>query len=635
MHLDVDGGHCLQDLHRPCRFCKGLGHSYSVDAVWSRRAWSVCLVMAMLITRIDDCTSIVAGNQAVLSICSPHARMPTANSSSSRSGGPWISSIIYESVPACKQPSSFRSIITTVNTHVLPPLLPPIPSPLLMSSGSILPVPLPPRTPSPLSDDTSFHHKRVDGLGIDNSHDPPPSIRTDYDYDIHAGISESPEKTPRFSRTADSMLFPTSTTSSMIPGGLSPQNGPYSPTTPQTASTDGGFHSADPGAGGGFNFVPQQYVAGRTITSKSSNDAIGRRKGHKYRHSSIHASAMEFIIQAPLAHRTPLAVPASLPIPTRKEAWRAMTSNQTARLSWCLCHFLVSAYVQFSGSGSLSMTALSRLLLFDAAGATVCVAVDVMGNFEVWKRSSIKHPFGLERIDVLAGFGMAVFIAFMGLDIISHGIQHSLENLGSHVPHTAHAHSRVTTSSVNAASFLAIGSTLVSALLLQNHARIGRAMRFEMIAGWGRILENPSHFLTLSCSLLVLVLPFLSQQTYKVVDFVFSIFIALLMITFGVRLGTSLSNMLLMSYTSPNNSVHNLMTEIEQSLGPSSVQEARFWQVHYGLCMANVKLRCQGAMGGEEVVSVRDRVVKMVKSRLGDGKAVRWDVNVQVAVGRD
>ena len=79
------------------------------------------------------------------------------------------------------------------------------------------------------------------------------------------------------------------------------------------------------------------------------------------------------------------------------------------------------------------MTALSRLLLFDAAGATVCVVVDVMGNFEVWKRSSIKHPFGLERADVLAGFGMAVFIAFMGLDVISHGVQHSLENVGSHV----------------------------------------------------------------------------------------------------------------------------------------------------------------------------------------------------------
>ena len=41
------------------------------------------------------------------------------------------------------------------------------------------------------------------------------------------------------------------------------------------------------------------------------------------------------------------------------------------------------------------MTALSHLILFDALGATLCVAVDVLGNFEVWKRPSIRHPFGL------------------------------------------------------------------------------------------------------------------------------------------------------------------------------------------------------------------------------------------------
>ena len=55
---------------------------------------------------------------------------------------------------------------------------------------------------------------------------------------------------------------------------------------------------------------------------------------------------------------------------------------------------MVAAYVQWSAHGSLSMTALSRLLFFDAAGAVACVVVDMMGNFEVWKRSSLKHPFG-------------------------------------------------------------------------------------------------------------------------------------------------------------------------------------------------------------------------------------------------
>lgn len=116
---------------------------------------------------------------------------------------------------------------------------------------------------------------------------------------------------------------------------------------------------------------------------------MGKRRGHKYKHSSI--SHQIFLEPPP---RAPLQLPASLPMPTRKEVYRSMTNEQRSRLVWCLCHFLVAAYVQWSAHESFAMIALSRLLLFDATGAVACTIVDMMGNFEVWKRSSIKHPFG-------------------------------------------------------------------------------------------------------------------------------------------------------------------------------------------------------------------------------------------------
>ncbi|KAK5169457.1 cation diffusion zinc membrane transporter Zrg17 [Saxophila tyrrhenica] len=500
---------------------------------------------------------------------------------------------------------------------------------------STLPLPRPPGTPPPTDDNVDGRPK---GLGLDG-----PTITTDYDYDIQKGITDSPSKEPDSGRTYDSgssMLSPTHSTFS----GLSPNPGFYTPITPQTASTDGGFPqhaSLEPSAAGGqrnpFNFTTQQY---EHVVRKPSNEALGKRRGHKYRHSSIHASAMDSIIQAP-TQRTPLTVPSSLPIPTRKETWRSLTPHQTLRLAWCACHFLVSAFVQFSAAGSLSMTALSRLLLFDAAGATVCVVVDVMANFEVWQRSSIKHPFGLARADVLAGFGMAVFIAFMGLDILSHGIEHALENLGTHEPHTSHAHGRLPMFRVDVASLLSICATLTSALLLQNHKRIGKATNFTLIASWGRILGNPSHILTLSCSLILLILPLLSSDEshsyYTIFDTTFSFLIACLMLTLGLRLGTSLAAPLLMSYKPPASgkhkdvSVRDIVTEIEGESGVSGVEEAKFWQVHYGLCMANLKLRWRGGGGAEEMSKVRGRVVSLVRQRLGG----KWEVSLQMAVERD
>lgn len=506
--------------------------------------------------------------------------------------------------------------------------------------ASHLPIPLPPRTPTPPtpipeSDDTF-------GLGLIEERNLSPGLHSNYDTQYAYSPQASPERGPNTGRTDESMLSPPYSATFSTHGGLNAQR---SPITPLTANTDGGFPNIDTSAGAAtvtnpFNFTTQQYERNGSIGKAQSSELLGKRRGHKYRHSSIHASHMDSIFKSPQIQRTPLSVPASLPLPTRKEAWWSMTRHQTARLTWCACHFLVSAYIQYTGSGSLAMTALSRLLLFDAAGATVCVVVDVMSNFEVWKRSSIKHPFGLERADVLAGFGMAVFIAFMGLDVISHGVQHALENVGNHSSHHPHAHERVGAGHVDAASLLSIASTLVSAVLLKNHARIGRAMRFEIFRGWaGKILGNPSHFLTLSCSILLLVLPFLTPNLYTFFDRSLAFIIAVLMIALGARLATSLASMLLMSFTAGEKdaSLQAVIQAIAESdPAVSNVDEARFWQVHYGLCMANLKVRYRSSRQGygmtDDVTRIRQKVANVIKQRLG---GVKWDVSVQLSIERD
>jgi len=61
---------------------------------------------------------------------------------------------------------------------------------------------------------------------------------------------------------------------------------------------------------------------------------------------------------------------------------------------------LVAAYVLYSAEGSLALTALSHLIFFDAISATICVVVDVFCNYEVWKRSSIRHPFGYASLSI-------------------------------------------------------------------------------------------------------------------------------------------------------------------------------------------------------------------------------------------
>jgi divalent metal cation (Fe/Co/Zn/Cd) transporter len=371
---------------------------------------------------------------------------------------------------------------------------------------------------------------------------------------------------------------------------------------------------------GPFNF--NTTVMAKSPVVKSN---IGQRRGHKYKHSSI--SHQIFLEPPP---RAPLALPNSLPMPTLKECRSSMSKDQKTRFWWSVCHMFVAAYTLWTAHGSLAMTALSHLISFDSIGALLCVVVDVLGNFEVWKRSSIRHPFGLERAEVLAGFAMCVLLMFMGLDLISHNLQHFLEKAG-HEPHHSHSHERVSLGSVDITAVLAISSTLISAIGLKNHARIGKAMRFGYIESLPSVLSNPSHFLTLSCSTLLLLLPLVSIRIYGWLDKLLSGTIALSMCFLGVRLVKTLGSMLLMSYSGQG--VSDVIKDIEADPAVFGIDDARFWQVHYGLCMANMKLRVSGTE--DSLGRLREKISSLIRNRLGGGYGTggqKWEVSLQFTI---
>ncbi|KAM7193796.1 Cation efflux family domain containing protein [Rhypophila sp. PSN 637] len=416
-----------------------------------------------------------------------------------------------------------------------------------------------------------------------------------------------------------------------------------------------------------FNFQTQ-FMDAAPVKSN-----IGQRRGHRYKHSSISASHSFFQEPPP---RPPPVLPASLPIPTFKEAWASMQREQRFRLLWACCHAAVAVYVFFSAENSLAMTALSHLVFFDVGSAMVCVVVDVLGNFEVWRRSSIRHPFGLQRAEVLAGFAMSIFLVFGGFDLISHNLKHALETVGDHSPHHSHADAaRVSPGTVDMASLAAAASTLMSAYGLRNHTRIRRVMRVPLpylssiLPGAG-ILANPFHFLTLCFSFLMLLLPLVSVPYFVWLDRAICAAIAGCMFILGTRLAIAQGLMLLMSYSGEvgtsgvnsktskdkkdgpigskdNTTVSAVVREIEAEPQVARVEEAQFWQVHYGLAMANLKVclvrgsNTSGSTGGmighddSTISQLRSRLARVVQNRLGEGYGrggyLRWEVTVQMS----
>ncbi|KAI0541011.1 cation efflux family-domain-containing protein [Xylaria digitata] len=383
-----------------------------------------------------------------------------------------------------------------------------------------------------------------------------------------------------------------------------------------------------------FNFQTQ------VISTSPVKPNVGQRRGHKYKHSSI--SAQHQIFQEP-PPRPPLALPRDLPVPTLKETWKSMSRDQRHRLYWCICHVLVAIWLFLSAHGSPTMTALSHLVFFDVGSALICVAVEVLGNFEVWKRSSIRYPFGLERSEVLAGFAMSIFLIFGGFDLVSHNVKHVLEGHGDHGGHGSHDGPRVAMGSVDLVSLAAIVATLISAFGLRNHARISRAMRVSYLASLPSILSNPFHFLTLSVSALLVMLPLFSIHLHIMLDSVVCGLVALAMFGLGARLAIAQGLMLLMSYGGRSGStsgkykefgVSDVLREIETEPSIERVEEAQFWQVHYGLCMANLKVSVAKGCDDATLSRLRLRISNLIQNRLGEGYgrggSLKWEVSLQM-----
>lgn len=395
---------------------------------------------------------------------------------------------------------------------------------------------------------------------------------------------------PSFSNNPSRSSSPVLSVNPTIPRSISPS--PYQP----------------------FNF---QSVTVKDGGPSSRSSRPNQRRGHKYKHSSV---SMNFFKEDV---RAPLTIPASLPIPNMSECKQSMSREQTIRMIWGIFHLFVAFLIYTTESPFSAISALAHLLFYDAMGALLCAVVDILGNFDVWKRSSIHLPFGLERAEVLAGFALSISLIFMGGDIMSHSIQDIIQTFYSgHEGHDHAHHHHVSDSAPHWGKILsrvslAIIATIISAVGLDNHARISRAMRnsgpsaHSAFSSLPWILSNPSHFITVTFCAVILVFPIASEGTRIVIDTILTPCIAGSMCYIGWILAKSLGGMLVMSFPGENR-IDQVKEEVSKLPSVISVNNISVWQVHHSAWLACMKVVMKGTEAGEQ--EVRERASELIKS---------------------
>lgn len=357
----------------------------------------------------------------------------------------------------------------------------------------------------------------------------------------------------------------------------------------------------------------------QSTTLESGASRPAQRRGHRYKHSSV---SMNFFREDV---RAPLAIPASLQIPTLSECSQSMSKEQKVRITWGAFHLFVTILVYKTQSPYTALSALAHLLFYDAMGALMCAVVDIIGNFDVWKLSSIHFPFGLERAEVLAGFALSILLIFMGGDIMSHCIQEFVGTLyGGEAAHShGHSHNHgdegmIHWTRITITVCLAIIVTIVSAVGLDNHTRISRALRnsgqapaFSYLP-W--ILSNPSHFVTVTFSAMILVFPFVADNTRRVIDTILTPCIAGSMCYMGWMLAKSLGGMMVMSFPGENR-IDEVEQEVLKLPSVVSVSNISVWQVHHSVWLACMKVVMNGSEAQEQ--HIRERASRLIQDIMG------------------
>ncbi|KAF8935100.1 Endoplasmic reticulum zinc transporter [Haplosporangium gracile] len=180
--------------------------------------------------------------------------------------------------------------------------------------------------------------------------------------------------------------------------------------------------------------------------------------GHNHDHDHDHDHHHHHHHHHPVSFRSQL--------PSYGEIFGGLMPKQKTMFTWILVHSTIAVFTWLSGMrvGSLSIIGLSYMLLFDAFGVLNIFVSNVIHTDVKMKKSTVKHPFGVQRFEILFGLFNAIFLLFIGMNML----KESLEHLMLEDDHHGGDHGAVVRVPIFW-TLVALGATLVSSLGYQNH----------------------------------------------------------------------------------------------------------------------------------------------------------------------
>ncbi|CAG8652027.1 3236_t:CDS:2, partial [Paraglomus occultum] len=265
---------------------------------------------------------------------------------------------------------------------------------------------------------------------------------------------------------------------------------------------------------------------------------------------------------------------------------------QKTLFTWGVVHlcFGVVLWAKGQWNDSLALTGFAYLVIFDAFGVFTTFASTVLITYRSLRESSIKHPFGVQRYEVLLGFINTIYLIFVAMYVMKESLEHLLlESSEDHYDESVEFPLLCV--------LMSIGATLVSAIGYQNHKDFRALFRSspadtsfyshrssqDMIS---MLKGNIFILTTLFCGIGVLIVGIFTKINEHIgwLDIIVSICESILMFYIGIPLAIALGKILLQ--TTPETIILSLEACLQelQERDPAivSITQTHVWQNSYG-----------------------------------------------------
>lgn len=370
---------------------------------------------------------------------------------------------------------------------------------------------------------------------------------------------------------------------------------------------------------GPFNFKSTNLTA--PAIPGMPNSRASHRKGHRYKHSSVSMN----LFQEP-KQRAPLRINVSYPIPDFTEFMGSCTREQKLKVVWASLHLVYSLFIFLTGfTYSLhSFSTLSHLIFYDAFGCIITVLTDIMNNFDVYTKSSIKFPFGLGRMQVLFGFALSVSLIFVGCDLGSHFVEELVMGFFAEEQHDhASGHNHHNTGSDLQISVLFYEITVIMTIVVTTVSSRITATMTNTTSLKSIMMNNPTHIITLIFSTYLALNPLLLNLGADVgINEIVTLTIAVLIIYMGSNVVKYLGYIVLLSFPNVDTKKEKFFSEIETNIesldafrSTYSIENMVISKVHMGLVVVIINIKMAGGSDDEETM-LRNQIDKVIREAL-------------------